>query len=125
MCKIIISLFKKQQKFFLYFRAKHFLNLYRTGFRTSSSKTKQCAPPKAGQPKTLCILWRKRAKQRGRCFATPTPYLLQKHLVRLRCIYSTKSEPIFKTKYHSVPPRAKAPLCSSTELSQRESAGKR
>ena len=32
----------------------------------------------------------------GRCEETPTPCLLQNHLVRLRCVYSTKSEPISK-----------------------------
>src|SRR3989344_2000140 len=53
--------------------------------RTSSSKTKQCAPPKAGLPSEPRIHWRKRGKQRGRLFGTPTPYLLQNHLVRLWC----------------------------------------
>ena len=123
MRKVIILLLEKRQKFFLYFRTKQIpkLHLIRTCFLAK----KQCAPPKAVLDSEPRIHWRKRAKQRGCCSATPTPCLLQNHLVRLRCIYSTKSEPIFKTKYHSVPPRAKAPLCSSTELSQRESAGKR
>ena len=79
--------------------------------RTCFLAKKQCAPPKAVLPSEPRIHWRKRAKQRGRCFATPTPYLLQNHLVRLRCIYSTKSEPIFKTKYHSVP-RVLKHLCA-------------
>ena len=55
------------------------------GFRTSFLAKKQCAPPKAGLPSEPRIHWRKRAKQRGRCFATPTPYFFQNHLVRLRC----------------------------------------
>ena len=79
--------------------------------RTCFLAKKQCAPPKAVPNSEPRIHWRKRAKQRGRCFATPTPYLLQNHLVRLRCIYSTKSEPIFKTKYHSVP-RVLKHLCA-------------
>src|SRR3989338_8822922 len=55
--------------------------------RTSFLAKKQCAPPKAGLPSEPRIHWRKRAKQRGGCFATPTPYLLQNHLVRLRCVW--------------------------------------
>ena len=53
--------------------------------RTSSSAKNQCAPPKAVLDSEPRIHWRKRAKQRGRCFATPTPCLLQNHLVRLWC----------------------------------------
>ena len=93
--------------------------------RTCFLAKKQCAPPKAVPNSEPRIHWRKRAKQRGRCFATPTPYLLQNHLVRLRCIYSTKSEPIFKTKYHSVP-RVLKHLCAVAQSFLKEKVrGKR
>src|SRR3989344_6796160 len=53
--------------------------------RTCFLAKKQCAPPKAVLDSEPRIHWRKRVKQRGRCFATPTPCLLQNRLVRLWC----------------------------------------
>ena len=90
------------------------MNLYRTGFRTSSSKTKQCAPPKAGLHSEPRIHWRKRAKQRGRALRTPTHYFFQNHLVLLRCLYYTKLEPIFKINKikHTSVPRVLKHLCA-------------
>ena len=85
----------------MYFRTKRIPKLHL--MRTCSLAKKQCAPPKAVLHSEPRIHWRKRAKQRGRCFATPTPYFFQNHLVRLRCVYFTKLEPIFKIVITSVP----------------------
>ena len=69
------------------------------GFRTSSSKTNQCAQAR----QIFRIRLRIQGKQRGRCFATPNPLLVFPTKVRSLCIYITKSEPILKTNDTSVP----------------------
>jgi len=98
--KISIPLLEKWQKFFLY--PKQILNLYRTGFRTCFLAKKQCAPPKA----VLQIRLEKWGEISGTRFARPTFWLLKNRLVRLWCVYSTKSEPIFKISNQWSSPRA-------------------
>src|SRR3990167_227443 len=58
--------------------------------RTSSSKTKQCAPPKAGLPSEPRIHWRKRAKQRGGGVSTPPPPLFFKQIFFFFCVLGEK-----------------------------------
>jgi len=74
-------------------------------------------------PASLSKMWIWRGKISGRCFATPTIWLPKNRLVRLRCLYSTKSEPIFKIVITSVP-RALRASVRSTELSKNGKCGR-
>src|SRR3989344_9401988 len=60
--------------------------------RTCFLAKKQCAPPKAA----LQIRLEKWGEISGTRFAGPTFRLPKSRLVRLWCVYFTKSEPIFK-----------------------------
>ena len=81
-----------QQKFFLYFRTKQ---IPRFWFRTSSLAKKQCAPAR----QKFRIHWGNSAGTLGTRFARPAFQLLKNRLVLFWCVYCTKSEPIFKTKW--------------------------
>ena len=69
-----------------------FLNLYRTGFRTSAFPEKLCALARQN-PR---ILLQSRQKILGTPFGRSAWVRIQNHSVRLRCVYFTKSEPISK-----------------------------
>src|SRR3989338_4677260 len=93
-------------------------NLYRTGFRTCFLAKKQCAPPKA----VLQIRLGKWGEISGTRFARPTFWLLKNRLVRLWCVYSTKSEPIFKIGNQWSSPRATR-LCAKHRAFQNGKCG--
>ncbi|OGI72985.1 hypothetical protein A2737_02165 [Candidatus Nomurabacteria bacterium RIFCSPHIGHO2_01_FULL_41_71] len=96
------------------------LNLYRTGFRTCFLAKKQCASPKA----VLQIRLGNSAGILGTRFARPAFQLLKNRLVRLWCVYSTKSEPIFKICNQWSSPRATR-LCAKHRAFQSGKCGER
>jgi len=66
--------------------------LYRTGFRTSAFPKKSCALARQNPRIPL----QSRQKILGTPFGRSAWVRIQNPLVRLRCVYFTKSEPVFK-----------------------------